>query len=188
MADHRISVRRWLALVLLLLIPGALSAQERIVIGFGGGATIPSAETADNFTTGWHALLNAQYTRARTPFGGEMSFAYHEMDLKGGAFGKTQILALTASLLASFPTDPRSKSAVRFNLAGGIGGYFHEEELNGSKDTAYPFGVNGGAGIDLYMNKKRTAAIFLDVRYHHIFDSHDVDMIPITFGLKLRAK
>ena len=73
MADHWISVRRRLALVLLLLIPGGLSAQERIVIGFGGGATVPSANTADNFGTGWHALLNAQYTRARTPFGGEMS-------------------------------------------------------------------------------------------------------------------
>jgi hypothetical protein len=188
MADHCISVRRRLALVILLLIPATLPAQERVVIGFGGGVSFPAAETADNFTTGWHGLLMAQYTRARTPFGGEVAFAYHEMDLKGGAFGKTQILALTTALLVSFPTDPRSKSAVRLNLAGGIGGYFHEREVGGSKYTAYPFGVNGGAGIDLYMNKRRTAAIFLDVRYHHIFDSHDVDMVPITFGLKLRAK
>ena len=188
MADHWISVRRRFALALLLFIPVGLSAQERITIGFGGGATIPAATTADNFTTGWNVLLNAQYTRARTPFGGEMSFAYHEMDLKGGAFGKSKILALTTSLLVSFPTDPRSKSALRVTFAGGVGGYFHQLELNGSQDTGYPFGVNGGAGIDLYMNKKRTAALFLDARYHHIFDSKDVDMIPITFGLKLRAK
>ncbi len=188
MTDHTISVRRRLALVILLLIPAALSAQERVVIGFGGGVDFPAAETADNFTTGWHALLMAQYTRARTPFGGEFAIAYHEMDLKGGAFGKTQIIALTTDLLVSFPTDPRSKSAIRINLAGGIGGYYHEQELQGSKYTAFPFGLNGGAGIDLYMNKRRTAAIFLDVRYHHIFDSHDVDMVPITFGLKLRAK
>jgi hypothetical protein len=188
MADHRPSVRRRIALAFLLLIPSGLSAQERIVIGFGGGATIPAAETADNFTTGWNIGMNAQYTRARTPFGGELGIAYHEMDLKGGAFGKQQILALTTALLVSFPTDPRSKSRVRFNLAAGVGGYFHEVELNGNKDTDYPFGVNGGAGIDLYMNKRRTAAIFLDARYHHIFASRDVDMIPITFGLKLRAK
>jgi outer membrane protein with beta-barrel domain len=188
MADHCPSVRRRLALAFLLLIPASLSAQERVVIGFGGGATIPSASTADNFATGWNAGLNAQYTRARTPFGGEVGFAYHEMDLKGGAFGKQQILALTTALLVSFPTDPRTKSRLRFNLAAGVGGYFHEVELNGNKDTSYPFGVNGGAGIDLYMNKRRTAAIFLDARYHHIFASKDVDMIPITFGLKLRAK
>jgi hypothetical protein len=182
MADHWISVRRRFALALLLFIPAGLSAQERITIGFGGGATIPAATTADNFTTGWNVLLNAQYTRARTPFGGEMSFAYHEMDLKGGAFGKSKILALTTSLLVSFPTDPRSKSALRVTFAGGVGGYFHELELNGSQDTGYPFGVNGGAGIDLYMNKKRTAAIFLDARYHHIFASrtrHDPDHLRL---------
>jgi len=188
MADNWTPVRRRLALALLLLIPAALSAQERITIGFGGGATFPAAETADNFATGWNVLANAQYTRARTPFGGELGLAYHELDLKGGAFGKQQILALTSALLVSFPTDPRSKSRVRFTLAGGIGGYFHQVELNGNSDTSYPFGVNGGAGIDLYMNKRRTAAIFLDARYHHIFASKDVDMIPITFGLKLRAK
>jgi len=188
MADHCLSVRRRIALALLLLIPSGLSAQERIVIGVGGGATFPSAETADNFTTGWNVGLNAQYTRARTPFGGEVGIAYHEMDLKGGAFGKQKILALTTALLVSFPTDPRTKSRIRFNLAAGVGGYLHEVELNGNSDTNYPFGVNGGAGIDLYMNKRRTAALFLDARYHHIFASKDVDMIPITFGLKLRAK
>ena len=188
MADSRISVRRRLALALLLLIPAGLSAQEHIVIGFGGGVTFPAATTADNFATGWNAGMMAQYTRARTPFGGELGIAYHEMDLKGGAFGKTKVLALTSALLVSFPTDPRSKSRLRFNLAAGIGGYFHEVELNGNSDTSYPFGVNGGAGIDLYMNQRRTAAIFLDARYHHIFASKDVDMVPITFGLKLRAK
>jgi hypothetical protein len=188
MADLPIPVRRRLALALLLLIPAGLSAQERITIGFGGGATFPAASTADNFATGWNALGNVQYTRARTPFGGEFGIAYHEMDLQGGAFGKQKILALTTALLVSFPTDPRSKSRLRFNLAAGIGGYLHEVELNGNSDTNYPFGVNGGAGIDLYMNKRRTAAIFLDARYHHIFASKDVDMVPITFGLKLRAK
>jgi hypothetical protein len=60
MADHWISVGPRSSKIILLLIPAGLSAQERITIGFGGGATIPAATTADNFTTGWNVLLNAQ--------------------------------------------------------------------------------------------------------------------------------
>jgi hypothetical protein len=181
-------LRALLVGLLLGLAISPLSAQERVVVGAAGGASIPVSTTGDNFATGWQMLLTAQYTRARTPFGGELSFNYHHLPRTGGAVGHLQAADLTADLILSFPTDPRSKSAVRVSLAGGLGGYAIERSVGSTKAKEYPFGVNGGGSFDLYMNPRRTAALFLDVRYHHIFTDQPVDLVPISVGLKFRVK
>lgn len=171
---------------LLLATTTVLSAQQRISLGFAGGPVIPVGKTGDAFSTGGQGAVMVQYLRARSPLGGELGVSFARMGRKGGVVGSLESIALNADLLASFPTDPRSKSAFRVTLMGGVGGYYLRDELGNNHTNSYPVGLNGGGSIDLYMNPKRTASIFLDARYHYIFDDEAISMVPIVIGLKVR--
>jgi len=166
----------------LLLVAGApAAAQQRSHAGLGGGVILPSGDAADFFDEGWGLVVFGRSSYRRSAAGGQLDFQYWNVP---GALSSdaTDIFAFTFNVVVTFPQ--REDAKLKFYLLGGIGFY----SVNGPVFDTWPFGLNGGGGVELALKGAKTA-LFADARFHNLFtEGSDVQFLPINAGLKFRVR
>jgi hypothetical protein len=137
-------------------------------------------DAGDFFDDGWGLILFGRYARSRSAVGGQVDFQYWNVPAAVGS-SDIDVFASTLNLVLTFPQ--RTDARIKFYGLGGIGFY----AINGIVDR-YPFGLNGGGGLELVFGNGRNS-LFADARFHNLFqDPDDTQWLSIMGGLKFRVR
>jgi len=178
--------------------PADHSAGDSWGIGFGlgGGVVIPTGTFKNHNKVGWDGMALLRFRPPASPVGFQVDGSYMQTRLKSGVIsspGKTKIIAGTADLVFTIPMSTPVR--VRPYLLAGAGIYGVRIRSDGASSDAFKktkFGLNGGLGIDFGAGP---ANIFIEARYHNVFDGtlNDIGgpsglgVIPINLGFRIGA-
>ena len=158
------------------------AAQTPVQFGIGGGATLPLSDFADGASLGFHGNVLVQFAPAGSPVGVRVDGMYNRLSEKEeSGNGNFQVISGTANAVYTFQTA--ETSMFHPYLIAGVGAYnFKYAPEVGDSESETKLGVNGGAGFDYNAGG---AVIFVEGRFHNIFfEGSDLNMIPITVGVK----
>lgn len=167
-----------------------------IGVGLGGGVVIPTGTFKNHNKVGWDAMALLRFRPPGSPIGFQVDGNYIQTRLKTGIIsspGKTKIFDGTANLVFTIPMATPVR--VRPYLLAGAGIYGVRIRSDGASSDAFKktkFGLNGGLGIDFGAGP---ANIFIEARYHNVFDGTINDIggtsglgfIPINLGFRIGA-
>ena len=178
--------------------PTAVSAQSSpgptrpVLVGVGGGLTVPTGDFADGADAGFHVGGFLQYRPGTNPFGIRGELQYHRNDIKSDLFdelgapgdvtGHNSIFyAGAAGLLEFAPPD----KDMGFFLIAGVGNYNDKVTVESGGVSASvsknKIGFSGGAGLSF---KVSSAKLLLEARIHSVkIEDTNFNFIPITLSI-----
>lgn len=165
-----------LALLVVLLVPAAVEAQPRFLVG--AGLTSPAGDLSDVADAGFHGHVGLFVRVPTTPLGLRGDGYVHHLGAAEATLDDTQILGGTASLVYELP-------GIQFvpYLLAGIGTYQTETGLLDQTTKSTDTGWHGGFGINLGTGG---LGAFAEIRFVQIgVDGGTTRLIPLTVGLRL---
>jgi hypothetical protein len=185
-------LRLTIALLLLatsVVAPTSTSLAQRpirpVMIGVGGGASLPLGSSGDQLIFGWHGLGTLALGMPRLPVGLRLDLAYDQFQferaLLGAAAppGSERVIAFSVN-----PTfDLSSGGALaRPYLIAGVGSYSLGCTGGGAacrSSTNVGWNMGGGARFQLFGLRA-----FAEARFHHTSEGDfSTQYLPITLGL-----
>jgi hypothetical protein len=169
-----------------LLSASALRAQGG-EFSLGGGIGIPTGSFDNAVKVGWHGLAAFSFVPNNAPVGIQIDGQFHQFKFDNQTSLKERMLFGTANVVFKFKTS--DESSFRPYLIGG-GGVYNLKETGSAdpgtvlstKGSRTKFGINGGLGFDI---KAGGAGLFIEDRFHHVFDSGgSTNFMPITIGIR----
>jgi hypothetical protein len=147
----------------------------------GIGVSFPAGAIASRVDPTENVMLGFQVRQGHTPVAFRMDLTFQEFS---GPDGWASINALTFDAVAL----PEHNGATQWHAIFGLGPYYTTGSAFSGIYSGYRsstvFGINGGGGI----SHGKKVAVFAEVRYHLLFQGGRVlQMIPLTFGISLRA-
>ncbi|MGH7469444.1 MAG: outer membrane beta-barrel protein [Longimicrobiales bacterium] len=184
------TIRR-LTLVAVVVFAATLTqpvqAQRHFVrIGFGGGVSVPTSNTADALKNG----INGQAFLLLDPgigFPFRFNLGYQKFDFKEAILGtavtgESQILSGVAGLtLNLFSLGP-----LRPYITAGVGAFSLKETTGEVSESNMRFGIDGGGGLALKLGRLEA---FVEGRVQNVYteagviDTKTIRAIPVTFGI-----
>jgi opacity protein-like surface antigen len=155
-------------------------------VGFGGGVSVPTSNTADALRHGINGqayLLLDLGMLAPLRFNvGYQRFDFDEAVLEQNT-GQSTILSgvagLTLGLLRLGPLQPY--------VTAGVGAFNVSNEIQGEEsDSQMHFGIDGGGGLNLRIGRLEA---FIEGRVQNVYteqgliDSRTITSVPVTFGI-----
>lgn len=165
-----------LALLVALLVPAAVEAQPRFLVGVG--LTSPAGDLSDVADAGFHGHVGLFVRLPTTSLGLRGDGYVHHLGAADAVLDDTQILGGTASLVYELP-------GIQFvpYLLAGIGSYQTETGLLDQTTKSTDTGWHGGFGINLGTGG---LGAFAEIRFVQIGgDGGTIRLIPLTVGLRL---
>lgn len=165
---------RWLAVAVLMLGAGRLSAQQIMV---GGGLLMPMGDykTADKM--GFIGQAGVGFPAG--PIGIRIEGDYGQTSHKNGVGGNSKIIGGFGAAVYHFKTP----ASVTPYVLGGVGMYNVKVDVTGfpsASETKFAFGI--GAGVEMKMT---AMSLYLEAKYMNIATSGSATtFIPITVGLR----
>ena len=178
-----------LGAVLMATAGAAPAMAQGAKFSLGGGVTLPLSDFGDVASTGFHGLAAIGFQPANLPVGFQIDGMYQRFgfeDAPDEFDGNFQIIQGTANVVYTFTTA--EESTFHPYLIGGVGVY--NSKATGvdvvSDESSTDFGVNAGAGFDFQAG---SVGLFVEGRFHNVFgDGSDLNMIPITVGIRLGGR
>lgn len=165
-----------LALLVALLVPAAVEAQPRFLVG--AGLTSPAGDLSGVADAGFHGHVGLFVRVPTTPLGLRGDGYVHHLGAADATLDDTQILGGTASLVYELP-------GIQFvpYLLAGIGSYQTETGLLDQATKSTDTGWHGGFGINVGTGG---LGAFAEIRFVQIGgDGGTTRLIPLTVGLRL---
>jgi len=175
--------------------PTIVSAQSSpgpsrpLLVGLGGGLTIPTGDFADGADAGFHVGGFLQYRPGTNPFGIRGELQYHRNDIKSdifGAFGNddltghNSILYVGAAGILEFAPPDKN---VGYYLIAGVGNYNEKvkvDQVSGDVSKSN-IGFSGGGGLSFKVSR---AKLLLEARIHSVkIEDTNFNFIPITLSI-----
>ena len=165
------------ASVLVFLVPAAVEAQPRLLVG--GGITRPNGDFKNAASAGYHGRVGVEITIPTLPVALRADADYHNLPETGPTFDSSQILGGAVSLVFTLPGVGLSPY-----LLGGLGAYRIETGLVGFSQAVVQNGFHVGFGTKL---GSLGFGGFVEIRYVQIGGDSGVDTkyIPVTVGFRL---
>jgi hypothetical protein len=180
-------MRRWMLVAVCstaLASPTALGAQRPVMIGLGGGVSLPQGDLSDGANTGWHAIGAIALSTLMQPLGLRLDAAYNRFaysDEAQAVVGEDGYETVSSATLNATYRLPMTNSPLSPYLISGLGAYRTECSAGPDCDVTTRYGWNVGLGTKLYVLGFRS---FLEARYHRTErGDRDVNFFPVTFGL-----
>lgn len=177
-------------------VSSVASASGPLTLGLGGGITMPTNNTGDVLSNGFHLRGLAEMHVPALPFGLRGALGYQKMNLKdalqaasGVTSGQSQILSGLAGV--TFPL--MSTGPIRPYITASLGAFHIKGEADSSgvslSKSQTQFGIDGGAGIKFNMGpthgfvEARLENVYTEAGWNPAVASLDqARFIPITFG------
>lgn len=161
-------------------------AQQGLMFGVGGGATIPLGNFDDVAKTGWHGMAVVGYNSPSSPVGFRVDGLYGENDFDASG-GKTKLAGGLASAIYAFSTGGKARPY----LIGGAGLFNVKASVNVGgntvEDSETKFAAGGGLGLAFPIGSD--SRLFLEGRYVSVFtDTRSTSFIPLTVGVTFGIK
>src|SRR5215213_7298022 len=175
--------------------PSAISAQSApgptrpLLVGIGGGLTVPTGDFAQDANAGYNVGGFLQYRPGTNPFGIRGEVQYHRNEFSSEVLddfnlssGNTSILYIGAAGVLEFA--PPDKDMGGFLIAG-VGNYNRKVSAEGGSfggsESLSDIGFSLGAGLAF---KVSSAKLLIESRFHSvkIRDAH-FNFIPITLSV-----
>ena len=178
-----------LGAVLMATAGAAPAMAQGAKFSLGGGVTLPLSDFGDVASTGFHGLAAIGFQPANLPVGFQIDGMYQRFgfeDAPDEFDGNFQIIQGTANVVYTFTTA--EESTFHPYLIGGVGVYNSKATGDDvvSDESSTDFGVNAGAGFDFQAG---SVGLFVEGRFHNVFgDGSDLNMIPITVGIRLGGR
>ncbi len=167
--------RSTLALAALVLLPGGLAAQPRILLG--GGFSAPNGAITDVADPGYHVQAGLQ---VRLPMLSSVALrgdgSYHRMGASSASFAGTDVLGGSLSLVVFLPGI-----SLQPYLLGGLGSYRTETGAAEAPESVTDTGYHGGFGVAV---GGTGVGAFAEIRYVQIDRPARTRVIPLTLGLR----
>ena len=164
------------AAVFSFLVPAAVDAQPRLLVG--GGITSPNGAFKTEASAGYHGRVGVEIAIASLPISLRGDADFHSLPEADPAFDSSQILGGAASLVFNLPGVGLSPY-----LLGGLGAYRIKTGPAGSSQAVRHNGFHVGFGTKL---GSLGFGGFVEIRYVQIAgDSSDTKYIPVTVGFRL---
>jgi opacity protein-like surface antigen len=164
--------------------------------GLGGGASVPSGDFGDAFSTGWNAGALLGWRPANGIVGVRLDANYNRMSAQDSPLLSSSDQATIWSGMLDLTLDfPLGQNGSSFYLLGGGGVHNMTMDIEGIDEDidldATKLGVNAGAGLSFAMGRTN---LFVEGRFVNVFSGDDGDdnpfndddrrYIPIMAGLK----
>lgn len=178
--------------------PMVVSAQSGpgptrpLLVGLGGGLTVPTGDFADGADAGYHIGGFLQYRRGTNPFGIRGELQYHRNDIKNDLFdevgapndvtGHNSIFYVGAAGLLEFAPPDKDMG---FFLIAGVGNYNDKVTVESGAVSASVsksnIGFSGGGGVSF---KVSSAKLMLEARIHSVkIKDTNFNFIPISLNI-----
>lgn len=165
-----------LAVVALLVAPGAASAQD-VRWGIGAGLLMPVGNYGDADKMGFVGGVGGTYWMPGVGIRGELTLSTTGHD--GGVSGSTRIVGGMASIVYALS----SAMGPRPYVMGGLGLYNVRTDVGGiaGSETGVGFGVGGGVSFNLGAGGSR---LFAETRFTSISTTGSaLTFLPIVVGI-----
>ncbi len=177
------------------LSSGSGEEHHLIRIGFGGGASVPTAHAADALKTGVNGegfvLVDLGMGLPALRFNlGYQRFNYKDVITGATGSGQNSMLSGVGGLnLPLFSLGP-----IRPYLTGGVGAFDLKDSFSGATPptttaaaaSAIHFGIDGGGGVQLKLGRLEA---FVEGRIQNVYtdqgviNAKTIQAIPVTFGI-----
>jgi hypothetical protein len=158
-----------------LLVPAAIHAQPRLMVG--GGITAPNGDFSSMAETGTHLQVSLHVDIPTLPIAFRADGAFHRLDSSLPGQAQNRILNGSLSLVYILP----SVSFQPYLLAG-WGSYRVESGPVGMTAAVQDPGYHGGFGVSV---GGLGFGAYAEIRYVQINAASTMRMIPFTLGLRL---
>lgn len=170
--------RSFLIACLLFLLPAAVEAQPRLMVG--GGFTAPQGDLGDVADPGWHLGVGLNLGIPTLPVGLRADGRLHKMGAGDTALRDTEYLTGAISLVFRLPGV-----GLEPYVLGGMGTYRYSGGANSDPDVTRfsDTGYHAGFGI---ATGQLGLGLFAEIRYVYIdTEAGSNAMIPLTLGFRL---
>jgi hypothetical protein len=169
--------------------PTSASLAQRplrpVMIGVGGGASMPLGDSGDQLIFGWHALGTLALGKPTLPVGLRFDVAYDQFQFEraligaGGPPGSARVISYTVNPTIELPA---AGALVRPYFLAGVGLYSQGCTDRGTAcHSSSNFGWNMGGGAKFQLFGLRA---FAEGRFHRTNESNlSTQYLPITLGL-----
>ncbi|MEM7415013.1 MAG: outer membrane beta-barrel protein [Gemmatimonadota bacterium] len=168
-------MRRLFVAALLLIVPTAVEAQPRLMVG--AGVTAPNGAIADAADPGYHIRAALHVGIPTLPVALRADGALHRLGSKDAALEDPEVLEGALSVVYLLPGV-----SLRPYVLAGAGTYRVETGATGSTTTVSDTGFQAGFGVVL---GQLGLGAFAEIRYVHITSGSTTRLIPLTLGLRL---
>lgn len=168
-------MRRLFVAALLLIVPTAVEAQPRLMLG--GGFTAPNGAITDAADPGYHIRAALHVGIPTLPVALRADGALHRLGSKDAALEDPEFLEGSLSVVYMLPGI-----SLRPYLLGGAGTYRVETGAAGATTTVSDTGVHAGFGVVL---GQLGLGAYAEIRYVHISSDTTTRLIPLTLGIRL---
>ncbi|HVF39818.1 MAG TPA: outer membrane beta-barrel protein [Gemmatimonadaceae bacterium] len=174
---NRISLALGTAAIALFASTGVAQSSKPVSLGISGGASIPTGDFGDIYSTGFNGTVSLGFSSYGSPLGIRVDGMYNKFTDRDDLIvprADYTIVGANANLVYSLPG-----SGIRPYLIGGGGIYGQKPDVDDA-DYTTDFGVNGGIGASFPLSGFNT---FIEARIHHIFSEASTQFVPVTFGI-----
>lgn len=161
-----------------------------LLVGLGGGLTVPTGDFADGADAGFHVGGFLQYRPGTNPFGIRGELQYHRNAIKNDIFngagapgdftGHNSILYVGAAGILEFAPPDKDMG---YYLIAGVGNYNEKvkvDQLSGDVSKSN-IGFSGGGGVSF---KVSSAKLMLEARIHSVkINDTNFNFIPISLNI-----
>ncbi len=181
-----------------MLLSAPVARAQGVEFSLGGGLGVPLGNFDDFSKLGWHGLAGLSVVPNGWPVGIQIDGMYQQYKIDDafrstGDPDKSRFIQGTANIVYKFKTSEESRFRPYLIAGGGVYNikFTGADDVGGvvsTDNSRTKFGVNGGAGFDF---KAGGAGLFIEGRFHNIFDKDDAidrsntQFIPITIGFRL---
>jgi hypothetical protein len=162
-----------------LAVAAPLSAQPPVIVGIGGGVTIPHADLAVGRRAGYHAAVMLDYrSELLVPLAFRLEAASHRIPGSASS-GRAEARIATAAVdvVLYHPA-----MGVAPYVLGGFGLYRCTNAVVGGTTTARGANIGFGLGAE-----RAAVGLFAEMRFHYVGRGSDpaIIFIPLTAGVTL---
>jgi hypothetical protein len=163
----------------------AQAPHRLVMVGVGGGASMPLGASGDQLIFGFHGLGTLAVGTSTFPIGLRVDLAYDQFQFEraligaAGPPGAERVISFSVNPTFELPSNG---TLVRPYFVAGVGSYSQgctESSSACHSSTNLGWNLGGGAKFQLFGLRA-----FAEARYHHTTESNlSTQYLPITLGL-----